>query len=154
MGTCRDRCVTSSSVSSATAGRRRAERRTAKTTFAARAVLANVTPPQLYFRLLEERRRRRRGRARRFRYGPAEMQIHMALSEPPQWAGDERLAKTMVIHLTPGLDGVSRAVNEAERGLLPAEATVVCGQPLTLDASRAPEGSGICGSSCRSCPGT
>ena len=34
----------------------------------------------------------------------------------------------------PGLDGVSRAVNEAERGLLPAEATVVVGQPLTMDA--------------------
>jgi phytoene dehydrogenase-like protein len=45
--------------------------------------------------------------------------------------------------LTPGLDGVSRAVNEAERGLLPAEATVVVGQPLTMDPSRAPEGKGI-----------
>ena len=32
--------------------------------------------------------------------------------------------------MTPGLDGVSRAVNEAERGLLPAEATIVCGQPV------------------------
>jgi phytoene dehydrogenase-like protein len=34
-------------------------------------------------------------------------------------------------------------VNEAERGLLPAEATVVVGQPLALDPSRAPEGKGI-----------
>jgi phytoene dehydrogenase-like protein len=34
-------------------------------------------------------------------------------------------------------------VNEAERGLLPAEATIVVGQPLTLDPSRAPEGKGI-----------
>jgi phytoene dehydrogenase-like protein len=34
-------------------------------------------------------------------------------------------------------------VNEAERGLLPAEATVVCGQPLTVDPSRAPEGAGL-----------
>ena len=47
------------------------------------------------------------------------------------------------MHVTPGLDGVSRAVNEAERGLLPAEATVVCGQPLTMDPSRAPDGKGI-----------
>ena len=47
------------------------------------------------------------------------------------------------MHLTPGLDGVSRAVNEAERGLLPAEATVVVGQPLTMDGSRAPEGKGL-----------
>ena len=45
--------------------------------------------------------------------------------------------------MTPGLDGVSRAVNEAERGLLPAEATVVVGQPLTIDPSRAPDGKGM-----------
>ena len=57
--------------------------------------------------------------------------------------GDERLGKTAIVHLTPGLDGVSRAVNEAERGLLPAEATVVVGQPLTIDPSRAPEGAGL-----------
>ena len=71
------------------------------------------------------------------------MQIHFALSEPPRWEGDERLGGTAIVHLTPGLDGVSRAVNEAERGLLPAEATVVVGQPLTMDPSRAPEGKGI-----------
>ena len=61
----------------------------------------------------------------------------------PRWRGDERLARTPIVHVTPGLDGVSRAVNEAERGLLPAEATIVCGQPLAVDPSRAPEGKGI-----------
>jgi phytoene dehydrogenase-like protein len=71
------------------------------------------------------------------------MQIHFALNEPPDWHGDERLARTAIVHVTPGLDGVSRAVNEAERGLLPAEATIVCGQPLAVDSSRAPEGSSI-----------
>jgi phytoene dehydrogenase-like protein len=71
------------------------------------------------------------------------MQIHFALSEPPRWEGDERLGGTAIVHLTPGLDGVSRAVNEADRGLLPAEATVVVGQPLTMDPSRAPAGKGI-----------
>src|SRR5204862_8031195 len=75
--------------------------------------------------------------------GRSEMQIHFALSEPPQWDGDERLGRTALIHLTPGLDGVSRAVNEAERGLLPAEATVVVGQPTTVDASRAPAGGSV-----------
>ena len=71
------------------------------------------------------------------------MQIHFALSEPARWEGDERLDRTAIVHVTPGLDGVSRAVNEAERGLLPAEATVVVGQPLTMDPSRAPEGKGL-----------
>jgi phytoene dehydrogenase-like protein len=104
---------------------------------ARRAVICNVTPTQLYGRLLEGHQ------APRFRYGRSEMQIHFALSEPPRWDGDERLGKTAIVHLTPGLDGVSRAVNEAERGLLPAEATVVVGQPLTMDESRAPDGKGL-----------
>jgi phytoene dehydrogenase-like protein len=106
------------------------------------AVLCNVLPTQLYGRLLRDVELPDDVAAggRRFRAGRAEMQIHFALSEPPRWDGDERLAKTAVIHVTPGLDGVSRAVNEAERGLLPAEATVVVGQPTTVDASRAPEG--------------
>jgi phytoene dehydrogenase-like protein len=107
---------------------------------AARAVVANVTPTQLYGRLLDGDTE---DRDRPFRYGRSEMQIHFALSEPPRWEGDERLGQTAIVHLTPGLDGVSRAVNEAERGLLPAEATVVVGQPLTIDASRAPEGAGM-----------
>ena len=106
---------------------------------ATRAVIANVTPTQLYGRLVQ-------GHAelgQRFRYGRSEMQIHFALSEPPRWEGDERLGQTAIVHLTDGLDGVSRAVNEAERGLLPAEATVVVGQPLTMDPSRAPDGAGL-----------
>ena len=106
---------------------------------ASKAVIANVTPTQLYGRLLEGHEEL----GRRFRYGRSEMQIHFALSEPPRWEGDERLAQTAVVHLTPGLDGVSRAVNEAERGLLPAEATVVVGQPLTMDPARAPDGAGL-----------
>jgi phytoene dehydrogenase-like protein len=104
-----------------------------------KAVIANVTPTQLYGRLIEGHEEL----GRRFRYGRSEMQIHLALSEPPRWEGDERLGKTAIVHLTPGLDSVSRAVNEAERGLLPTEATVVVGQPLTMDPSRAPEGAGL-----------
>ncbi|TML36412.1 MAG: FAD-dependent oxidoreductase, partial [Actinobacteria bacterium] len=34
-------------------------------------------------------------------------------------------------------------MNEADRGLLPVEATVVVGQPLTMDPSRAPDGAGL-----------
>jgi phytoene dehydrogenase-like protein len=114
-------------------------------TVTARHVVANVTPTQLYGRLLSETDLPRSAveAGRRFRYGRGEMQIHMALDEPPRWEGDERLAGTAIVHLTPGLDGVSRAVNEAERGLLPAEATVVVGQPLAVDPSRAPEGKSI-----------
>jgi phytoene dehydrogenase-like protein len=112
---------------------------------AERAVLCCVTPTQLYDRLLDGAPvpEDKREAARRFRYGRGEMQIHYALSEPPRWDGDERLGRTAIVHVTPGLDGVSRAVNEAERGLLPAEATIVVGQPLTMDDTRAPAGAGL-----------
>jgi phytoene dehydrogenase-like protein len=109
---------------------------------ARRAVICNVTPTQLYGRLLDLGGEVADA-GRRFRFGRSEMQIHYALSEPPRWEGDDRLGSTAIVHLTPGLDGVSRAVNEADRGLLPAEATVVVGQPLTMDGSRAPDGAGL-----------
>ncbi len=112
---------------------------------AGRAVICNVTPAQLYGRLVDP------GdvpaeiveAGTKFRFGRSEMQIHYALSEPPRWDGDQRLTRTAIVHMTPGLDGVSRAVNEAERGLLPTEATIVVGQPLTMDESRAPAGRGL-----------
>jgi phytoene dehydrogenase-like protein len=116
-----------------------------ETIAASRAVLACVTPTQLYGRLLAEGDvpPRVREASLDYRYGRGEMQIHLALSELPRWRGDERLARVPLLHLTPGLDGVSRAVNEADRGLLPAEATIALGQPAALDPTRAPEGSWI-----------
>lgn len=118
-----------------------------ETVLATRAVVASVTPTALYGRLLAagEVPRAVSEAARRFRYGRGEMQIHIALDELPRWGGPraEELARTPIVHVTPGLDGVSRAVNEAERGLLPAEATIVCGQPCALDPSRAPEGKSV-----------
>jgi len=116
-----------------------------ETVSAGRAVIANVTPTQLYGRLLGDGEvpPKVTEAARRYRYGRGEMQIHLALSETPVWRGDERLARTPIVHVTPGLDGVSRAVNEADRGLLPAEATIVCGQPTALDPGRAPDGGAI-----------
>ena len=112
---------------------------------AERAVIASVTPTQLYGDLLGvgDVPADVTDAAQRYRYGRGEMQIHIAMSEPPDWYGDERLGRTAIVHVTPGLDGVSRAVNEAERGLLPAEATIVCGQPMAVDPSRAPAGSWI-----------
>ena len=115
--------------------------------YASRAVIASVTPTQLYGRLLrkDEAPAAAWESARRFRYGRAGMQIHLALDELPQWASPEaeRLARTAMVHVTPGLNGVSRAVNEAERGLLPAEATIVAGQPCAVDPGRAPDGKSV-----------
>jgi phytoene dehydrogenase-like protein len=114
---------------------------------ARRAVIANTTPTQLYGRLLHgdpivpERVARE---AARFRYGDrAGTQIHLTLSEPPRWHADQRLGAAAIVHVTDGLDAVSRACAEARAGLLPAAPTIVCGQPTALDPSRAPDGGAI-----------
>ncbi|PZU60634.1 MAG: FAD-dependent oxidoreductase [Sphingobium sp.] len=110
---------------------------------ARRAVVANVTPTQLFGELLKAPElQQAREDAAQYRYGRGEMQIHLALDAPPAWA-DPALGKVAMLHLTPGLDGVSQAVNEAERGLLPKDATIVVAQPVALDPSRAPEGKWI-----------
>lgn len=108
------------------------------------AVIANVTPTQLYGRLLREPLvpAEIRADAENYRYGRSDMQIHFALNTLPEW-GSVEIGEVPLVHLTSGLDGVSRAVNEAERGLLPAQPTVVVGQPTVLDPSRAPEGGAI-----------
>ena len=89
------------------------------------------------------RRQKPRAALKRYRYGKGDMQIHYALDAPPRWKGGEELGKVALLHVTPGLDGVSRAANECERGLLPAEPTICVGQPTALDPSRAPEGKAI-----------
>jgi len=123
------------------AGRARGVRTADGRAFMARSVVCNVTPTQLYGRLLKpgqvSAEIARQGKA--FRYGKGAMQIHLALAEPPDWA-DKRLADVIYLHLTSGLDGVSKAVNEAERGLLPDEGTICVCQPGAVDPSRAPAG--------------
>ena len=114
-------------------------------TFDARqAVICNVTPTQLYRRLLTEADIPEEilQQADQYRYGKGDMQIHLALDEPPNWTNPQ-LRNVVVGHVTPGLDGVSKAVNEAERGLLPETATIVIGQPTAVDPGRAPDGKWI-----------
>ena len=58
---------------------------------ATRAVVAGVTPTQLYGSLLRDGDAppQARAAAARYRYGRAGMQIHLALDEPPRWAGPD-----------------------------------------------------------------
>jgi phytoene dehydrogenase-like protein len=110
---------------------------------ASRGVICSVTPTQLFERLLPQSKSGdARRRAKDYRYGKGDMQIHYALKSPPQWKTRE-LGQVALLHLTPGLDGVSKAVNECERGMLPAMPTICVGQPHALDPSRCPQGAGI-----------
>lgn len=111
---------------------------------AAKSVICSMTPGQLYQRLLkpEDVPAKVASQSKAFRHGHVDMQIHLALDAPPAWSNSE-LGKVAITHLTPGLDGVSKAMNEADRGLLPEKATIVVGQPAALDPSRVPEGKGL-----------
>ncbi|MFI6582864.1 phytoene desaturase family protein [Embleya sp. NPDC050493] len=109
---------------------------------ARRAVLASVTPTALYGDLLPATApvpAAVREQARRYRYGRAAMQIHVALSAPLHWS-DDRLAAVPLLHLSDGSAGTAIACAEAEAGLLPRRPTVVVGQQHVLDPSRVPEG--------------
>jgi len=70
------------------------------------------------------------------------MQIHVALGEPLWWR-DNRLDGVPLVHVTPGLNGVRKAVGEASRSVLPARPTIAAGQPAILDPSRAPDGGAV-----------
>ncbi len=107
-------------------------------------VICSMTPSQLYERLLDpsDVPAAVAKQTHAFRHGHVDMQIHLALSEMVSWENPD-LNSVAITHLTPGLNGVSQAMNEADRGLLPANATIVVGQPAALDPSRVPEGKGL-----------
>ena len=109
--------------------------------YAKKAVICNVTPTQLYKQLLGEEwvPEKVKTETANYKYGLADMQIHLALERPPEWV-DQKLNDVAMVHIAEGADSVSKAVNEAERGLLPEHATIVVAQPTALDSSRAPDG--------------
>lgn len=115
-----------------------------ETVEAGQGVICSVTPNQLYGRLVPDAAApaETKGEAEAYRYGKGNMQMHYALKNPPKWKS-EGLEQVALTHLTPGLDGVSKAVNEAERGMLPEVPTICVGQPHALDPSRCPDGAGI-----------
>ncbi len=119
----------------------------------ARDVVCSVTPSQLYTQLLNPAQLPPEvvTQASTFRHGKGNMQIHLALSEAPRWH-DPALEGVTYVHLTDGPDAVSKAVNEAERGWLPAVPTVCVAQPTALDPSRAPEGRHILWIQLPECP--
>lgn len=109
---------------------------------ARRAVVCNVTPPQLYGRLWRDAPAPLQDRAAAYRFGRGGMQIHFALDAPPNWA-DPEMAKVPLVHLTESLEQVCASVVEANNGLLPARPTLAIGQPTAVDPTRAPAGAAI-----------
>ena len=110
---------------------------------ASKSVIASVAPSQLYGRLLDtDAPSPAKDATRAYRHGRGNFQLHYALDRAPRWR-TEGLEKVALIHLTDGIDAVSKSHNEATRSLLPATPTMCVGQPASLDPSRCPEGKAI-----------
>ena len=106
------------------------------------SVIASVTPGQLYDRLLSGSGTETINEKVNFRHGRGNFQIHYALDAPPEWT-DPKLREVALIHLSDGIDAVSKSSNEAERGMLPETPTICVGQPTALDPTRCPTGKSI-----------
>lgn len=109
---------------------------------ATESVVCNVTPPQLYGRLLPGVPEGLRKQAEGYRFGRGCMQIHFALNGPAPWRDPEML-KVPLVHLTESMENVALSVVEANNGMLPRKPTVAIGQPVAVDPERAPDGKWI-----------
>jgi phytoene dehydrogenase-like protein len=105
---------------------------------AERAVMAAVGAPELYERLLPAGGGPRVD-LRRWQPDNPTVKVDWALDGPIPWtAPGARRAGT--VHVTEGMDGLSRAAAELARGVVPEDPFVVLGQYSMVDASRMPAG--------------
>ncbi len=101
---------------------------------ARRAVIAGVTPTQLYGRLL------RRPAPGSYRYGPGTMMLHLALRGPVPWRAGAELGSYAYVHVAPYVEQLANTYAQACAGLLPDEPMLVVGQTSAVDPTRAPAG--------------
>jgi len=107
---------------------------------AARVVLLDVSPAAL-LGLAEGRLSPRYRRAlRRFRRGPAAFKIDYALDAPIPWHATA-CRRAGVVHLGGPLEQIEQALDQAWRGVAPAQPFVLVAQPSLFDRSRVPAGS-------------
>ncbi|WP_318509394.1 NAD(P)/FAD-dependent oxidoreductase [Bacillus sp. T3] len=111
---------------------------------AKQAVVASTTPDKLYLSLLADTEISPplRAQAKQYRYGRGCVQIHLALSEPPNWP-DKRFNRVGQPHLTDSLDGFTLAIAQGAANLLPSNPTFTVDCSTNLDPTRAPSGKAI-----------
>jgi phytoene dehydrogenase-like protein len=106
-----------------------------------RAVLADVTAPGLFLRLLPAQtvsgRVRRAMRA--FRFGWGTFKMDWALSGPVPWSAPEA-RESAVVHTGDSLADLIAFTRQVRRGELPENPYLVIGQQSLVDPSRAPPG--------------
>ena len=109
------------------------------------AVIASVTPDQLYGRLLRDASGipdgvRAQASGYRFRRGC--LQMSLALSRRPRFH-DSRLDAGGALNLGRGVKALLTSVRQAEAGLLPEHPSISWHEPTAVDRTRAPEGRAI-----------
>ena len=128
--------------------------KTKKDSYYADNVVASVTPTQLYGRLLKKSKfipKLVQTEAKDFKYGMGNMQIHIILNEAPKWFNKE-LETVTYVHLSDGIDAISKAVNSANRQELPDKPTICIAQPTATDPSRSVNGKYILWIQLPECP--
>ena len=109
---------------------------------ATRAVIANVTPRNLFTKLVrsEELSARFRKLAIQYRYGPGTFIVHLALDRAPRWSAAEDLSQFSYIHLNGSEAEIEKTYEHCLRDLLPDRPLLVVSQTTSIDPSRAPVG--------------
>jgi phytoene dehydrogenase-like protein len=105
------------------------------------AVLGDVGAQALYLRLLDPSHVpvHIRETMERFEYDTSTVKVDWALSGPVPWSAEPpRRAGT--VHLTDGMDELSRHANQLARGLIPDRPFLVFGQHAMTDPTRFPDG--------------
>ncbi|MFF3540284.1 phytoene desaturase family protein [Streptomyces platensis] len=106
-----------------------------------RAVLADVSVPALYGRLVDSRHLPGRLTAdlRRFQWDFATFKVDWALGGPVPWTA-AAAATAGTVHLADGMDGLTRFTAQIAAGQVPDRPFALFGQMTTADATRSPPG--------------
>jgi phytoene dehydrogenase-like protein len=105
------------------------------------AIVADVGPPALYFKLLPDGAVPSwfRQSIRRFRYGWGTFKMSWALAGPVPWSA-AAARESAVVHAGDSIEDLRAFTHQVRRGELPAHPYLVIGQQSLVDPSRAPEG--------------
>jgi phytoene dehydrogenase-like protein len=109
---------------------------------ASRAVIASVTPRNLFGHLVsdDELPARFVRRVRRYRYAPGTFVLHLALNQKLAWRNADDLSEFNYVHLGAEVDEIQTTYSQCLAGALPSRPMLVISQTTQIDPSRAPPG--------------
>ena len=109
--------------------------------FAKKGVIANITPHQI-IKLVDQEKLPDIyvQKAKKYRFGPGTMMIHIALDKPLVWDAGEDLSTFAYVHVGPYLEDITRTYNEVSSGYIPRSPLLVVAQQSVIDSTRTPSG--------------